>query len=70
MNSDFLFPNNAAFSESQSLLLPSQRNTAIVVLTIIVLVMIIPYTSVLKAAIFTSIPIIFHWMISSIFLMN
>lgn len=43
MNSDFLFPNNAAFSESQSLLLPSQRNTAIVVLTIIVLVMIIPY---------------------------
>ncbi len=43
MNSDFLFPNNAAFSESQSLLLPFQRNTAIVVLTIIVLVMIIPY---------------------------
>ena len=43
MNSDFLFPNNAAFSESQSLLLPSQHNTAIVVLTIIVLVMIIPY---------------------------
>ena len=49
MNSDFLFPNNAAFSESQSLLLPSQRNTAIVVLTIIVLVMIIPYIRVCSA---------------------
>ena len=38
MNSYFLFPNNAAFSESQSLLLPFQRNTAIVVLAIIVVV--------------------------------